>query len=456
MSQLSHSKSPPGPGPGAILSQTLAFRRAPIPLLTSLTQRYGDIFRMRLLAWPIVFLNHPDYLRQVLVTNYQNYDKRDPSYAIGRMFVGDGLVTAEGEAWKQQHALVMPIFQKKSRDAFDSIIVDATLGLCERWEAASRTESYIDVAKEMEDLTLQILSRTVFKVSASRLVESIASEFDLIGNFLLGYFQMPFPPLSIPTARSRRVKASLERLDRAVYALIAERRAIQEPERYGTDILGLLLSATDDESGKGLSDKQTRDNVVTFMVSGTHTSKTILAWAWHLISQHDSVEEKLHEEVDRVLGGRPATSEDLPKLVYTRMIIDETLRIYPATWMLMRRCIDEDVLGDYRIASHTYLMWSPYLLHRHPAFWENPEQFRPERFEPGKDDSRLAAYVPFGAGPRVCIGKHVALMTMTLVIATIAQKYRLSPKPDHVVQPEAQIVLRPLNGLPMRLSRRLG
>ncbi len=447
-------KLPPEPkqGPFSALRQSLSFRHDPIAFLTLLSQTYGDICQTKLLMWPVVLLNHPDYVRQVLVEHNQSYNKDNPLFNVIRLFVGNGLLTADEELWTQQHRLLRPVFHKLSRNSFGSVIVDETVKLCEHWNTIEKKQQSIDIAQEMGRLTLHIVGQTIFKISANEQVETIGAEFGNILNFLGKYFQLPFPPLSFPTKRNRHVKEALRRLDSAVYDLIDQRRA---SGAFGNDMLGLLLSAKDEDSGKGMSNQQIRDEIVTFFVTANDSTKHGLAWTWYLLSQNPEVKERLHEEIDRVLAGRLPTIDDLPQLAYTRMIIDETLRLYPLGWLIMRKSIEDGYIGDYHLPKHTNVMWSPYLLHRHPDFWDKPECFQPERFRPDQKESYAsAAYIPFGSGPHTCIGKHVALMEMTLILATIAQRYHLVLTPGHLVQPEALITLQLRNGLPMKLHRR--
>lgn len=450
--QASQHKRPPGPPAFTALQNTLAFRRDPITFLTQLTRAYGDICRFQLLTWPTVVLNHPDAVRRVYVERHQFYDKGDPFFQTARFLVGNGLGSADGEQWLRQRRLIQPLFHRKYLTDLGTIMVDTSQDLCQRWEAVENTEQPIQVVSEMENLNLRIVTQTIFRVDLNAQVETIGSDIDNVWKFLGEYFQMPFPPLSVPTTRHRHVKEVFRRLDSTVYSLIARRRA---SGNNGSDLLGLLLSARDEETGEGMSDQQVRDEIVTFFTAGSETSSLVLTWTWHLLSQHPDIEAALHQELDQVLAGRLPTSQDLSQLVYTRMILDEALRLYPPIWLNMRRAMQDEEICGYHIPKHAFVMYSPYILHRHPDFWTDPERFQPERFQPEqKKQYTSAAYVPFSEGPRLCIGQHFALMAMTLSLATIASRYRLVAVPGRPVELEPLLTLAPRHGLPMYIRSR--
>lgn len=451
--QASRLKSPPGPSSWNAFSSTLAFQRNPLAFLSSLGRYYGDIYRFRLVMWPTVVLNHPDYLKHILQDQYQFYDKDVASFEIARSFAGNGLITAiGGKSWLQQRRLIQPAFHKERIAGFADITSEAAQALIRRWEMRAETEEVFDVAQEMQQLSLFILGKTLLSVNLSERSNNIRYAFDAINEFVTGYYHLPFPPLNVPIPRNRRYKEVLHGLDEAVYAIIRQRRESGEP---GTDFLGLLLAARDEETGEEMSDLQLRDEIVTFLFAGSETSAIGLAWAWYLLACHAESAEVFHEELERVLGGRVPTVDDLPHLVYTRQIIDEVLRLYPPSWFLMRRAVRDDEIGGYAIRRNSFILWSAYLLHRHPDVWDTPEQFRPERFslEQSKKRPRYA-YLPFGGGPRLCMGNNFALMEMTLVLATIAQRYRLELADDREIEPEPLIVLPPRTGIPVRLRRR--
>jgi cytochrome P450 len=240
-------------------------------------------------------------------------------------------------------------------------------------------------------------------------------------------------------------------LDEAVYAIVEQRR------RDGTghhDLLSMLLAARDEETGEGMSDAQLRDEMVTLIVAGHETVASALTWAWYLLAQHPDAERRLHDELAAVLGVRPPAVQDLPTLPYTRMVVEETLRLYPPAWLITRRALKTDEIGGYGIPAGALVVVSPYLTHRHPSFWENPERFEPERFAPERSERPRFAYFPFGGGPRLCIGNNFALMEAQLVLAAVAQRYRLELARNTPVEVVPGVTLRPRGGLPVRLHKR--
>jgi cytochrome P450 len=267
-------------------------------------------------------------------------------------------------------------------------------------------------------------------------------------------------PERYPTPRNRRFHQALRTLDNVVYSIIDRRREVPaSPERAegasGHDLLTLLLEARDDETGEGMTDDQVRDEVMTIFLAGHETTANALAWAWHLLSSHPEIEEHLHQEVDSVLSGRSPGFGDIAHLKYTRMVIDETLRLFPPVWAIARFPVRNDEAGGYGIPAYSQVILSPYVTHRHADFWEEPERFDPERFLPDRIAQRPKyAYFPFGGGPRMCIGSEFALMEGVLALATIAGQYRLRPVPNHKVEPEPLITLRPKGGLPMYIEPR--
>ncbi len=263
------------------------------------------------------------------------------------------------------------------------------------------------------------------------------------------YVFHPFPPLSVPTPRNLRMQRTIHTLDQLVYRMIAERRS-RETER--DDLLSMLLSAQDEETGQGMNDRQVRDEVMTLLLAGHETTANTLTWTWYLLSQSPEVERRLHAELNEVLDGRVPTVADLPELKYTRMVIEEALRLYPPTPLLSRKAIAGDEVQGYPIAANSMIMISPYAVHRHPALWEEPERFDPERFTPERAAARSAyAYFPFGGGPRICIGNNFAMMEAQLILSTVAQRYQLRLIPGHPVEPQMVVTLRPRYGLPMTL-----
>jgi cytochrome P450 len=310
----------------------------------------------------------------------------------------------------------------------------------------------LDIVEEMHRLTLQIVGQTLFNIDLSDEANIAGRAFTTVFRLITDYVFLPFPPLSVPTPRNLRLNAALRTLDRVVYGVINERR--QQNEGPG-DLLSMLLEARDEETGEGMNDQQVRDQIMTLLLAGHETTANTLAWTCYLLSLHPEVEQRLFAELESVLGGRHPTVEDLNKLPYTQMLIKESMRLYPASWAIPRHAVDEDKIGGYYIPAHSLIWISPYATQRHPDFWEHPEVFDPERFTSEREASRPRfAYFPFGGGPHICLGSTFSMMEVPLIIATIAQRYRLHLVPGHEVKPKVVLTLQPANGLPMTLQER--
>jgi cytochrome P450 len=443
--------TPPGPrGPG-LLSGLRALQRAPLPYLLDLQRRYGDVVGVRFLSWQGCLVFHPEAIQHILQEHQRAYNKDFFALNAFKAFVGNGLVTNNGDSWLQQRRLMQPAFHRKHLFSFGSIMTDAAVAMLERWQHAAPQGQPLDVAAEMMRVTLLVAGRALFDLDLSDQTETVGRTVTTLSRLVPEAMAMPFPPLSVPTPRNRRINAAIHTLDAIVEGLIQERR--QRPIERG-DVLSLLLLARDEETGQGMSDQQVRDEVMTLLFAGHETTSNLLAWAWYLLAAHPEVEQRLQAELDAVLGGRLPTAEDLANLPYGHRVLEETLRLYPPAWSLARKALAEDHLGGYVLPANTIILMSPYVTHRHPAFWEEPERFNPDRFTPERVAARARyAYFPFGGGPRQCIGNTFALMEAQLILATVAQRYRLCLVPDHPVEPQALLTLRPRDGLPMRLER---
>jgi len=429
------------------------FQRNPLHFLATLGDRYGDMVEIRIFFWPVFIINHPDYIKHVLQDNHRNYNKNVPIMNLFRPLLGNGLVTNYGgESWLQQRRLMQPAFHRQRIAELGTLITTSTNAMLERWDDYALKNQSFDVAGEMMHLTLRIVSTALFNRDVSSRTEVFEEAFLQINGFLLEYFNRPFPPLKVPTPRNRRFWAALRTLDSFVYDILRERR--QSKEHY-EDLLSLLMQARDEETGQGMSDQQLRDEVMTLLVAGHETAANALTWCWYLLAQHKEVEQRLHEELDQVLGGCLPTVADLPRLAYTRMIFEEAMRLYPPIWIAMRKVLQDDEIGGCRIPANTYVLWSSYAVHRHPDFWEQPEHFAPERFSSERASSRPRhAYIPFSHGPRLCIGNTFALTEAQLIIAMVVQRYKLVLVPDQLIEPEPLVTLRPRNGVHITLQPR--
>ena len=431
---------------------TLAFRHDPLRFLMQLSHECGDLSQWRLFAWPVYHVNHPEFVKHILQGNHPNYSKDLNLYKIATPLLGHGLLTSDGDFWLRQRRLIQPAFHRQKVNGFAQLMTDATLAMLEQWDAAAKTEQQIDLAQEMMHLTLRVVALALFSADVSQDAPTFTEAFNRANIFLGKYLSFPFPPLQVPTPSHRRFHADLKTLDDVVYQMIRERRKNKEDKG---DLLSMLMSAVDEETAEGMTDLQLHDEILTLLLAGNETTAMALAWTWYLLAQHPEVETRLHSELETTLAGRVPTLEDLPRLTYTQMVLDETMRLYPPAWFLMRKAIHEDTIGGYTIPSNAFLSYSAYTLHRHPDFWDNPERFDPERFTPERSESRPRyAYVPFGAGPRLCIGNQFALLESQLILATVAQRYQFALVPGHPVTPEPALTLRTGSGVVVSMRRR--
>lgn len=412
-------------------------------------ERYGDVVRYRLGPFPVFLIAHPDGIKHVLQENHTNYVKSQ-DYALLKQLLGEGLVTSEGALWLRQRRLIQPIFHRQRVAEFGSVMSEATLEMLDGWEAPASEERAFDVAAEMARLALRIVGRVLLSVDLSDEADEIGAALKA-ANERFGHFDLGMLLPWLPTRRNRIAHEASSKLRRLVDEIVAERR---RENRDRGDLLSMLLAARD-ENGEAMDDRQLRDEVLTLILAGHETTAMALSWTWYLLSQHPEVERKLEAELREVLGGRPPTVADLKNLTYTGMVIDESMRLYPPVWAIGRSPIENDEIGGYPIPKRSMMVLSQYVTHRHPAFWENPERFDPERFSPENAQGRPRyAYFPFAGGPRQCVGNMFALTEANLVLATVAQRYRMRLVPNHPVELQPLVTLRPRYGIRMTRERR--
>lgn len=443
----------PGPRGKFLLGSLLDIRRDLIGFLRQVTTEYGDIVRFTVAGFTVHLVNHPDYLQHVLQTNSRNYDKQSHEYRPLKLAFGQGLFTSDGDFWLRQRRLMQPAFHRQRINQLGDGIVRDVVSRIEMWQPYAERGEALDIAAEMVNLSMNAATKSLFSTGLRNdaEVETISRDLDTIVNYCLYRTMAPLaPPPRVPTRRNRAFNQAMSELNGIIYRILNDRRRNGNDE---VDLLSMLLEVRDEETGEGIPDQQMRDEIATLLLGGYETTSNLLSWTWYQLSQHPEVEAKLHAEVDRVLGGRVPTVADVPQLVYTRMVLDETLRLYPVPW-LERRAAKADQIGGYDIPAGSLIYISPYVTHRHPAFWEDPERYDPERFSPDQPDRPRFAYFPFGGGPRQCIGNSLALLEAQLSLATIAQRYRFHPVPGHPVEPKMQITTSPRYGLKMTLEPR--
>lgn len=441
----------PGPPGHFLLGHLREFRDDVLGLVVRSAAEYGDIVRVRLGPQVVHLLNHPDLASHVLQKNSANYDKLTRSSASIRNVTGESLLTCNGEFWKRQRRMDQPAFHHRQIAGFAEKMTTATAAMLARWQARENPDDPLDIASEMARLTYSIVGLTLFSFDTDRDAETIERAMrTLLPHLFERLGQVIQPPLWLPTPANRRFHRALADVDRVVYRIIASHREeIARGETFN-DLLALLMQARDPDTGAALGDAQLRNETITFLLAGHETTANCLTWTFHLISKHPEIERQLLDEISTVLGDRTPTVEDLPKLVLTRRVIQESMRLYPPIWIIERRAIGEDTIAGYRIPKGSSVVIAPYALHRHPGFWESPETFDPSRFE----QKPPAAYLPFGAGPRFCIGNEFAMMETTLITAMVLRQFHLAMVAAHPVEPMPDITLRPKFGMRMTVLPR--
>jgi cytochrome P450 len=403
----------------------------------------------------VLIVSDPDGVRRVLLDNVANY----PKEAIGDEFFtamfGEGLLSAPAAKWRTHRKVMAPSFGTRTVESYAPAMVETTVAFAQHWDALPEF-SEINIAEEMKALTLKIICRTMFSSDAEEL-SSYAGEALEFAQASMEFGLLDFLPLIGPRRIKRKQDAIREHfkgLDAAIYRLISEREKIRD--EAPKDFLTRLVAAKDPDDGVGMSAAEVRDEVVTIFMAGHETTAVTMTWVWYLLSQHPAEEAKLHEELDSVLRGRIPTAEDLPNLPYTRMIIEEAMRVYPpAPGISIREARDADEVCGFKVAPGMQVMIAPWVLHRHRRLWDNPENFDPTRFTKELIDKRPRfAYLPFGGGPRICIGATLAMTEATLILAVLAQRFRLRLKERQDIKLQTRITLRPKNGIQIILERR--
>jgi cytochrome P450 len=410
-------------------------------------EAYGDVVRLNLGPRTFYLVTHPDGVKHVLQDNNRNYGK---GYDEVRPLIGNGLVSSEGEFWRRQRRLIQPAFHRTRIAGFAKVMVDTTADALERWRPHARDGKPLDIAHEMIRITQRVIARTMFSTDVGPQIDTLLEAFDVGLEYMNQRMFNPIPFIDkLPTPTNLRFRRAQSTLDEIMYGLIEARRAeADKPE----DLLTMLLEARDEETGEGMDDKQIRDEVITIFFAGHETTASTLSWAWYLLANHPDTAQKVREEAQRVLGSRQPTIEDWRDLVTTRKVIDESLRLYPPAWMFARQALSDDSVCGYFVPDGATILLSPYATHRHPDFWDRPDSFDPSRFdEEHSADRHKLAYFPFGAGPRLCIGRDFALVEATLILSMMARAYRYNLVPGYDVRAQPIATLRPRPGVMMTL-----
>lgn len=446
-------QNPPGPRSLPFIGCSPQLARNPLQFLTDTAHKYGDVVDLgKVGSQHLYFVNHPKDIKYIFQDNNKNYRKsRNFKGKEIELTFGNGLVHSEGDLARRQRRLMQPAFH---RERIGSLINDMTniIGqTLDVWYGIDEN-TVMDIPAQMLELTQRIIIKALLGVDRSTQSDEIIQAWNIVFNFhnerTWSFFK---PPVNLPLPANLQFLKAVRKVETLIYQIIRERK---QSENQPDDMLSMMLNACD-ENGEGMSEQQLRDEMVTMFAAGFETAGTTLTWIWYLLSQHPNVEDKLQAELATVLNGRTPTFEDLPNLKYTKMVVEESMRLYPTAWLNSRTNIDEDQIGGYQIPANSQILLCPFVTHRLPAFWENPEHFDPERWLPERSGDRLRyAYFPFGGGPRQCLGDVFALTEIQLVIAMISQHFRLKLVPKHPVEPKPMLTLQTRYGLRMTLERR--
>ncbi|MHB8816786.1 MAG: cytochrome P450 [Steroidobacteraceae bacterium] len=426
---------PPGPAEGFDLGGS----DESLARLIRYFAEFGDIYRVFAPARGVYnyVINHPDDIKRVLLSNHRNYTKGEGMDRV-KILLGNGIMTSEGDFWRRQRRMMQPAFHRRVIDQFSALIREVNDKFAARWaEKAARAEA-VNVGDDASELTLEIVLRSIFGSDLARLESEFGAN--------------PFEVVAKEQNRDLKFAFRFRSLTKLVAQLVERRRRLPE-EHF--DFLSMLMATRDRETGAPMSDKELIDEVLTLIVAGHETTAAALTWTWYLVSIHPDAAERLQEEADRASPDRTLGLDAAESLQFTHQVLQEALRLYPPGWLLTRRTLEADELGGYPIGPRTDVFISPYTLHRHPAFWSEPEEFRPERFAGADAEERHRfSYIPFAVGPRHCIGENIAMFEMLVHVHTMARRFRLTRAGNEPIELEAQINLRPRVQLMMNLETR--
>lgn len=448
------------PGGVPLLGHVNEFRSRPLDLVLRGLDT-GDIVEARLGPRRCWFINHPDLIREVLVTRRELFTKQTRGYRTLRLVLGDGLVTSEGDLWRRQRRIAQPVFLRKSIAGFAETMASCTADLASVWRA--QPGGTFDVAGDMMQLTLRIAGLTLisqeFGDSSGPIAEAVTAVLESFTR--LATSALPYPE-RWPFPSNRRFARAEKLLDTLVRDIIAERRAAREATgelESAADLMDLLMAARDPETGEGMSDDLLRDELLTALAAGHETTANALVWTLHLLSIHPEVQTRVADEIKSHLGDKPADAKSVMQLTYTSQVFQEALRLYPPVWLFGRQTSEALELGGVQLPGQSLVFISAWALHHDPRWWQDPERFDPDRWQPerlraAKEAGRpKLAYIPFSAGQRKCIGDHFAKLEAMIVLAGLLGEFEVQPTRD-VVTPEPQLTLRPLGGLPLKIVPR--
>lgn len=443
------SKSPPITS----LTEIPKIIKDPLDYLVNAQKKYGDIYTLNLGVTKVIVLNHPDYAQHVLQQNVANYPKGGALWDSLGTLLGNGLPVSNGDFWLRQRRMMQPQFHRKRLEALTELMISAIDEEMAKWDEAAVSGETFNITAAFNHTTMRIIVRTMFGAGLSGdEMEKVSDSLTYALDFILKGMITNFFPGWMPVPGRKRYQEAVQTIDEIVLKIIQQRR---ESDEEAEDMITLLLRMVDDETGETMTDQQLRDEAVTLFLAGYETTAVALNWLMFFLLHHPEVASRLRDEVDTVLGTRTATFADLPQLAYTRMLMLETLRICPPVWWMLRATIADDQIGNCPIPAGATVAPIPYTIHRHPDFWDDPETFDPERFTPERAAGQhKLAWVPFGSGQRICIGKEFAIMEGQLILAAIIQRYDLTAVSTKVPEKQASITIRSKEPVYVKLKKR--
>ena len=434
-----------------LLKQVPRILNSPVEYLDFAARTYGDQVHFKAGSVSAYFLNHPDAVQHVLRDHHQDYDKNTIQYNALARVTGRGLLTNSGEHWLKQRRLIQPAFARQKLARIEPFANAAADSAIERWRRLG-VNTPVDLEHEMLVISLEVLGLALFGADLGNQVHVLVDAvLAALGHIMAGAKNPLQPPAFLPTAANRKFKQALAMLDEAVESMLKGRQS----SGLGDDLLSMLISAQNAQGKIALPDRQIRDEIVTLLIAGHETVAIALTWTWYLLAQNPAVYERLLSEVDTVLSGRAPAVTDLEALSYTGQVFQEALRLYPPAWLITRRAKIADQINGISIPANSLVIISPYTMHRHEQYWQQPDVFDPQRFdEKSIKLQHRFAYIPFGGGPALCIGKNFALTEAVILIARISQAFRFERTSEASLKMDALVTLRPVGGLPVRLISR--
>jgi len=451
---MSDTKKLRGPKGYPIVGVLPMLRSNALPFLQKAAAEYGDFIPLRVFMSNAYLLNHPAHVEHVLQSNYRNYRKSSMLDKL-KPILGQGLFLSEGELWTQQRKLIAPSFHRQRVDAMGQVMLDVMRQHVARWSVYAKSREEISVSEDMSFLALEVALRTMFGTAMRQEEARVFSEALIIGNDVSAERVWNLTSLTemLPTAKNKAYNRAVKTLDDVVWGIISERRRTGEKR---DDLLGILIDARDSETNEAMNDQQLRDEVLSLLLSGHETTAVTLSWAFHYLAQYPACLERIRDEVDAVLEGHDPEPDDLKHLEYTKRVIQEVTRLRPSIWWFARVAINDDEICGQPIKAGTTVLISQYLIHHHPQIWEEPTAFNPDRFLPENVSRRSKfAFLPFGAGPRVCLGSAFATMEMQMALAMLLRKFEVDITSGEDPGLSSMITLRPKTPITGRIIPRL-